>query len=98
MKLLDKSQFLIELLCLIIILTLCLATYFYGKNLSCDKCSITFKQIREYGRDLIPNRIFNVSINDLYLKLLQNECLIEWDNDRGFIDKSNKIEVFSLLK
>lgn len=98
MKLLDKSQILIEVFCLIIIISLCAAVYFHGKSLSCDKCSITFKQIREQGRDLFPIRIFEFKIIDLYSNLTNGRCLIEWDDSNGFKDNSNKIILFPLQK
>ena len=64
-----------------------------GKDLSCDKCIITFKQTMTAGMRLSTPKIIKVNINDLYGNLTKDKCIITWIDGTGFNDKTNKFVI-----
>jgi hypothetical protein len=92
-KVTEKTQIIVEVICIVLLLGLCAVIYLHGRSLECNKCIATFKQERMFGIQLQEPKIFQFKVIDLYSNLTNGECLLEWDNNNGFIDKSgvNKI-------
>lgn len=79
-----KKELIIKLFCLIIIIILCLAIYFNGKTLDCEKCIVKFKTQDRFSNQEIN---FSVPIKELYFGLLNETCLVESDNNGGYFFK-----------
>jgi len=85
------TSILVRIACIILVVSLCLAVYFNGKNISCDKCVIRFKQTEKLGAMVEWNE--EVKVMDLNLNLSKGICLISWDNKNGYMSKLNKINL-----
>lgn len=86
-----KVQIVVESICILIILSFCCIIYFHGKDLDCNKCSITFKQTRMLGAELDTPKIIKVHLVDLYNHLSkENKCIVGWDRTNGYIDKTGE--------
>jgi protein-arginine kinase activator protein McsA len=94
----EKKKIGIELFCLVIIISLCIAVYVNGKDLNCDKCYLTFKQTKAYGKEINPIITFNVKMLDIFNNFTKDNeyCLVEWVKTTGFIDKSNKLSGYNV--
>ena len=86
-----KTRLFLRIVCLLIVISLCFAVYINGKELSCDKCVINFKQTRQLGHSV--NIVHPIKLLDLSNNLSKGICLIEWDNKNGYSSKINKINL-----
>jgi len=57
MEISQRTETIIKLICILILISLCLAIYLNGKDLSCSKCQVKIQK---------DNNIFNVNITTLY--------------------------------
>jgi len=85
----EKINLILLILCFSIIVSLCFAVYINGRNLSCDKCSITFTQNEGFE--------FKVGVQELYTNLIKGKCLVGWDKTMGFIDFTKEIYQYGNL-
>lgn len=60
--------------------------YLYNKTQSCDKCKIQFTQIQRSGVPLDKEDFIRINSTptDLYNSLLNNTCIIRWDEVNGY--------------
>jgi hypothetical protein len=89
----ENVQLLIEVFCILVLISLILGIYLNGVGLSCDKCYITFKQTKSLGQVLNPPKIISIKTIDLFNNFSEGNCLVEWDKDNGFMDKSKIIQI-----
>lgn len=66
------------------ILILNLAIFFNSNNLSCNKCIVEFKTVKQSGVNLESPMVYDIKVFDLYKGFLDNECLIKWDKNQGY--------------
>ena len=82
----DKLEFCIKLFCFIIVISLCFAVYSNGQDLDCDKCIINFesyKRLLSSSSEVYQN--ITIPIQDIYNNLFEEECVIIFDKDNGYI-------------
>ena len=91
MKYSIKIEIIVELVCLLILLALSIAIYYNGKDLTCDNCNIQFTT--QYASNVQDfNKVFNVSVVKLVDKFKEGYCLVDYNEDQGFIQNAKKIE------
>jgi len=91
MKYTIKIELIVEVICIIILLALSIAIYNNGKDLTCDNCNIQFTtQYANQVQDF--NKVFNVSVVELFDKFKEGYCLVDYNEDQGFIQNVKKIE------
>jgi len=84
-----KKETFLHIINIIILISLCIAIYAHGKDLSCDQCRINFgsKTASEMMRqdDVVANN-FSVAILDLYDYYQDGgKCLVFWDRTNGYM-------------
>jgi hypothetical protein len=79
----EKTELIIKIISVLILIALNIAVYINGINLSCDKCQIRFNY--EY---LEENKFFYANISSLYEGYINNECYVEAD-EMGFTMKND---------
>lgn len=80
-----KTELAVRIFCVLILIGLCFAIWYNGKDLSCDNCEINFradKRLLTSSRENIQD--FKININELYQSLLDDECVMEFDKDYGY--------------
>ena len=65
----QTTELIIKTFCIILLVILCIAIYINGKDLSCNKCSLTIK--KQEGRTL--NK-YQVNISSLYNEYKLDKC------------------------
>ena len=66
MEISKRTETIIKIICILILIALNIAIYLNGKDLSCDKCQVTIKQ---------NNDVFKVNITTLYENYLEDNCV-----------------------
>ena len=77
----------VRLLIIGILIVLSLITFLFimGKDASCDKCTIKFKNQEVSGMKLEKPITYNIPVNDLYNELLNNKCIVTFDRTQGYM-------------
>lgn len=86
-----KTNLLIRIITLIIILGLSLTIYLNGKNLDCNKCELTLTSSRR-GRDTASYNVttkINIKATEMFETIQDGECRVSWDKIYGFIRDKN---------
>jgi len=73
MEIRSRTETIIKVISIIILLALNLAVYYNGKDLSCDKCSVNFSFENEVGLQEAK-----VNVLDLYKSYKEDYCYIEF--------------------
>lgn len=60
-----KTEIIIKVICIIILITLCISIYINGKDLSCDNCQVKIQK---------DNKIVLININTLYEDYVKDRC------------------------
>ena len=68
----------------IVLIGLSASIYLNSKDLSCNKCSIGFKNTEVFGMKLDDPIIIEVNATDLYYKLIDNRCVVKWSRTQGY--------------
>ena len=66
MEISKRTETIIKIICILILIALNIAIYMNGKDLSCDKCQVTIKQ---------NNDVFKINITTLYENYLEGNCV-----------------------
>ena len=66
MNLSKKTESIIKIICILVLISLNLAIIINGKDLSCNKCQVSIQK---------DNQIFKVNITEIYESYLNNECI-----------------------
>ena len=86
-----KREFLIKIFVIFILVSLNIAIYFNGRDLSCDKCMINFESYKR-EHETSSNKVsqnFTVNISEIYDYFVDEYCLVEFDRDNGYMYKKN---------
>lgn len=81
-----KLEILIETICLLCLIILCILVFINGRSLNCDNCTLKTYQNRISGVELNEPVIREHKINDLYNGLLEGNCILKWDKHVGYTD------------
>lgn len=54
------------------------------KQYSCDKCVVEFKSYAPITND---ERILRVNITEIFESYNQNQCIVFWDKNRGYMKR-----------
>ena len=84
MQLTNKQTILIKIFIILILIGLIITFYYNKSQLSCDKCTIKFKNEAIRGRLLEKPEIIPIKMLDLYQELKQDKCIIRWSEEDGF--------------
>jgi len=85
MKYTIKTELALRIVCILILIGLNIAIWYNGKDLSCDNCAINFKtnkRLLTASRENIQD--FKINISELYQSLIDDKCVIEFDEDYGY--------------
>ena len=85
MEITPKTEAIIKIFCIVVLIAVNVAIYENGKTLSCDKCTIKFTSAQRSGA-IVQYTDFNVSIMDLYREYENGYCSVSYGGDRGFIE------------
>lgn len=66
MEITPKTETIIKLICILILIILCISIYIHGKELSCNKCQVSIQQ---------NNQVFKVNISEIYNLYLEDKCI-----------------------
>jgi hypothetical protein len=69
MEISQRTELILKLICILILISLCLAIYLNGKDLSCSKCQVKIQK---------DNNIFNVNITTLYENYKLDNCNLNY--------------------
>jgi len=86
-ELTPKREFTIKLVCFLVVLSLCVAIIINGQGLECEKCEIHFEsyQTRAISSGAQVQQDFYLKIENIYEYLLEDQCLVRFDLDNGYI-------------
>lgn len=73
----------------IVLIGISTAIYFNSLDLSCDACTIEFKNTEVLGIKLDQPIIISVDATELYNNLINNSCLVRWSRTDGYIYYGN---------
>jgi len=82
----SKTELLVRIINLIIIVGLCFAIYLNGTGLDCTKCELgltTYKP--QFNSTSSTQENLRVKITDLYNSIKEDNCILRWDKSRGWI-------------
>ena len=68
----------------VILIVLSLAIYLNSRDLSCDKCQVSFKNTEMFGFKLDQPIITYVNATDLFDELGKDRCIIKWSRTQGY--------------
>ncbi len=93
MNLTPKRELLIKLFSISILVFLCIAVWYNGKDLTCNNCNINFESYKTMSADSSYKvyQNFSTNIYDLYYKFLEGECLVVFDEDNGYYLKGKSL-------
>jgi len=81
-----KTELLIRIINLIIVLGLCLTIYLNGRSLSCDKCELELRTNKPaWKSSSYTQEKTTVKIIDLYDSIKEDHCVLKWDKNSGWI-------------
>lgn len=65
MEINNKTETIIKIICILVLIALCISIYFHGRTLSCSNCQVKIQK---------GNQIFNVNITTLYENYNKDNC------------------------
>lgn len=77
-----NTDIIILIFCIIITIGLSIAIIINGKDLSCEKCEIDYRQTQMSGAQI--NKVYKVNLLELYEEFRKGDCLLTWDRVQGF--------------
>lgn len=82
----DKLETIILLFCIVVLLALSFRTLAVAQNLSCDECTITFKDKKVYETKMTQSK--TTRIDKLFESYAYEDvCLVTWDPVGGYVYK-----------
>ena len=83
-----KTELIIRIINLIVIIGLCLVIYINGKSLDCNNCELNLRtdkpDFASASASYIQENI-KVKIVDLFNSIKEDYCVLIWDRSRGWI-------------
>ena len=81
----ENKKILFLSICILILLGLMVATNIKNNQSSCDTCMVKFTTERVSGVQLTQPIVFDVQVNELYSKLLNDGiCVVSFDRTQGY--------------
>ena len=86
------TEFIIKLICFIILFLLNILIFLHGRTLSCDKCQIHFQSDKTTFNEVYDYQLqsYNINISLLYDSYINNDCYISYDSNGFTIHNKTK--------
>jgi len=84
-----KTEIIIRILMVLILISLCIAVYINGKDLTCDKCRVCFKTTRQSLSGGTYNE-FCHNLTYMFEKFNEGYCTVSYSKEGGFADLNKR--------
>lgn len=78
----QKTELIIKLLCIFILIILIISIILNGLKLDCNNCIVKFSATRPEYKQVFGGNMqeFEETMINLYTNLTQDKCVIKWEN------------------